>query len=268
MEDDHQILHLPPGISIEDIKGGGTSGLVARLPGTQMVIKFSLGSEDETARCLVEVSVYERFAKSKYRRPNSILEYYGTTESGILLEYAENGTVRQHLQNLKVCPTEIVLRWARQLIRALIFSHQNSVLHGDLSCANLFLGRSLDLKLGDFAGSSIDGSPAMVAYSSSHTLPNPRGLANTDQGIAINVQTEIFAVGSVLYEMVTGHPPYIALSAAEIEKQYRLGKFPSTTSYSLGQVISNCWNLRYQNMSDVLRDIDDTGPCASPSLSF
>ena len=124
MENDHQILHLPPGISIEDIKSGGTSGLVARLPGTKMVTKFSLGSEDETARCSVEVSVYERFAKSKYKGPSSILEYYATTESEVLPEYAENGTIRQHLQNLKVCPTEIVLRWARQLIRALIFSHQ------------------------------------------------------------------------------------------------------------------------------------------------
>jgi hypothetical protein len=45
------ILITPPGIEGCDLLGGGTSGLVALDPNTQMVIKFSLGDADEDQRC-------------------------------------------------------------------------------------------------------------------------------------------------------------------------------------------------------------------------
>ncbi|KAH8726954.1 hypothetical protein GQ44DRAFT_612847, partial [Phaeosphaeriaceae sp. PMI808] len=80
------------------------------------------------------------------------------------------------------------------------------VLHGDISCCNLFLDGELNLKLGDFAGSSINGSPATICYSTTHELPTSDSSSNLD-GI-ITEETEIFAFESTLYEMVAGHPPF------------------------------------------------------------
>ena len=261
MDDNHRVLHLPPGISVRDLKGGGTSGLVALFPGTKKVIKFSLGAEDEVARCTVEGQIYERFHTSHHRRPGSILDHFGTTKQGIILEYAENGNLRQYLQNTNTAVNaQTILRWARQLTEALVFSHSNGVLHGDLNCSNLFLDGQLNLKLGDFAGSSIDGSPAMVAYSPSHRLPNPQGLAESPHGIPISVHDEIFALGSTLYEMVSGNVPHASTPEITIKELYKKKSFPDTSSMYLGLIISDCWNLRYQNMQEVLRDID--GPSA------
>ena len=128
------------------------------------------------------------------------------------------------------------------------------MLHGDLNCSNLFLNRDLKLKLGDFAGFSIDGSPALVCYSSSHTLPA------TLNGTAVSQESEIFAFGSTLYEMVTGSEPYIGLAEKEVERLYSLKKFPDTTNLDiLGPVILKCWRLEYKSMCDVLKGIEEEG---------
>ncbi|MCJ1246799.1 hypothetical protein MMC30_004008 [Trapelia coarctata] len=261
MDNDPQLLLLPPGVSFQDVRGGGTSGLVAQLPGTHTVIKFPLGAPDENARCAIEEQVYERFHASKLHRPDSILRYDGKTEHGILLEYAETGTLREFLRNADSAPQpDVLLRWARQAAEALLFSHENNVLHGDINCSNLFLDRQRNLKLGDFAGSSIDGSLALIAYSSSHTLPETSYLAATVDGIAISKESEIFAFGSTLYEMVTGSEPYAGLAEKEVERLYRLRRFPDTTDFSvLGVVILKCWILEYKSMFDVLKGIEEEG---------
>lgn len=257
--DDHSQLLLPPGIGIRDLRGSGTTGLVAQLPGTDTVIKFSHGSKDEDARCAVEAQVYELFEESKLDRPDSILRYHGKTERGIILEYAETGTLRQFLRNADYSPQpDLLFRWARQAAQALLFSHQNNVLHGDINCSNLFLDRYCNLKLGDFAGSSIDGSLALNAYSSSHTLPDTLYFAATVDGVAISKESEVFAFGSTLYEMVTGSEPYAELAAEEVEELYSLKRFPDTTGlHVLGPVILKCWRLEYRSMSDVLTGIKE-----------
>ena len=73
MDDDHQVLRLPLGISIDDLKRAETSDLVALLPSKKKVIKFPLGAKDEVARCTVEGQIYERFHDSDHWRPDSIL---------------------------------------------------------------------------------------------------------------------------------------------------------------------------------------------------
>ena len=46
------------------------------------------------------------------------------------------------------------------------------MLHGDISCNNVFLDGQLSVKLGDFAGSAIDDLPPLIYYETSHELPN------------------------------------------------------------------------------------------------
>ena len=154
---------------------------------------------------------------------------------------------------------DVLLRWARQAAQALLFSHKNGVLHGDISCTNFFLDRHGNLKLGDFAGSSIDGSLSLVCYSSTHILPDPLYFSSVADGVAISTESEIFAFGSALYEMVTGSVPYADLAEEEVERLYILKTFPETTGLVLGRVISNCWRVEYKNMSDVLMSIEDYG---------
>jgi len=131
------ILKLPPAISAEHLIGGGTTGIVALLPG-QTVIKFPHGEPDDIVRLRKEGDVYERFQNAK-RRPRSLLQYRGRTKDGILLEYAERGSVRDYLQSVSSSPSPaLLLHWAEQAAEVLAFCHANGVLHGDINCSNYF----------------------------------------------------------------------------------------------------------------------------------
>ncbi|KAI9841785.1 MAG: hypothetical protein M1837_000379 [Sclerophora amabilis] len=239
------ILKLPPAISAEHLKGGGTTGMVALLPG-QTVIKFPHGEPDDIVRLRKEGDIYERFQKAK-RRPRSLLQYRGRTKDGILLEYAERGSVREYLRSQTSAPSSILLlRWAEQAAEALAFSHANGVLHGDINCSNYFLTQQLELKLGDFATSAMDG-PTTSLYSITHQL------ADAD---ITSSQTEIFAFGSSLYEMVTGRAPYADLDYEEVESRFRQKQFPDLSIIRvLGGTVGKCWMLEFDNMEDVLEAI-------------
>jgi hypothetical protein len=90
---------LPPGIDCDDIIAFGTTGLVARFPYTNKIIKIPHGGDLEAhARSTVEIQVYERFERSP-NRLSSILKYFSSSSQGVILEYAENATVRCFLHN-------------------------------------------------------------------------------------------------------------------------------------------------------------------------
>lgn len=139
------------------------------------------------------------------------------------------------------------LRWATQVAEAIEFIHGAGVIHGDLTCANIFLDGNLDAKLADFAGSSIDGCPLLIAVTASHEYP----------GELLSVQGDLFAFGSVLYEIMTGGVPYDGRSDNEIGALYLKGEFPDTRSppQSIGEVIGKCWKGEYGRCEAVVNDL-------------
>ncbi|KAI9746803.1 MAG: hypothetical protein M4579_007589, partial [Chaenotheca gracillima] len=180
-------------------------------------------------------------------RPSSLFEYHGKTEQGILLELAERGCVRQYLrESASSPPATLLLQWAQQAAEALVFCHDNDVLHGDINCSNFFLNADLDLKVGDYTSSSFD-EPTGSVYSTTHQLPDAD--FNTHE-------TEIFAFGSGLYEMVIGRAPYDQLEDEKVESLFRQKQFPDVSSaIVLGETISRCWTLQFSSMKDVLQAI-------------
>ncbi|KAI9746305.1 MAG: hypothetical protein M1818_000016 [Claussenomyces sp. TS43310] len=253
------VTSLPAGIDCEDIIGFGTTGLVARFPNTNKVIKIPHGGDPEAyARFLIETRVYERFKQSP-NRPASILQYFSGSDKGIILENAENATVRHYLHKSRDSFHErLLVRWAKQAAESLVFCHSEGILHGDINCGNLFLDRDLNLKLGDFSGSSVDQSPALVCYSTTHQLPDDLFFSSTEA--KITEEMEVFAFGSTLYEMITGSEPYSDQEDAEVETLFRQKTFPDVSGLGmLGSIICGCWYLDFHCMADVLSSIEAKG---------
>jgi hypothetical protein len=130
-----------------------------------------------------------------------------------------------------------------------------------LSCNMLAMVRSESTsmqRLGDFAGSSIDGETPLVCYETSHEHPEMAG---------ISIKSEVFAVSSTLYEIMTGSKPYKELSDQQICNAYRQGNFPSLTSLAaFSDVISKCWNQRYATVDELLEDVKAEGIITALSL--
>lgn len=242
------ILHFPHGVHEDDIVGTGLVGMVALREDCKTVIKFA---PSNTFQNFIDVErrVYERLNSGAPH--DGILKYYGSLDQGLILEYAYNKSLRDYVAHHKEQPLLQRLSWAEQLAASVSFIHGKGILHGDISCNNAFIDESLNLKLGDFAGSSIDHEPPLVCYDISHEHPDL-----TD----ISIRSEIFALGSSLYEIMTGSKPYQGSSASYIKNAYRTGTFPDLSRLeALSNVISGCWNREYRSSDAVLAAIRNEG---------
>lgn len=100
----------------------------------------------------------------------------------------------------------------RQLLLALVHVHANNVVHADIRMANLLLDEFGDVRLAGFALARHGGDSHGAA-------PTPQ-LMSPEQlrGQAIDMRTDLFGAGAVLYQVLTGKPPFSG-SAFEIMQQ-------------------------------------------------
>jgi len=235
-------IQWPLGLDGRDIVGAGMTAIVARL---DAVVKFSEPSKSHFFER--EKLIYQRLG----REHNGIIRYFGVLENAIILQFASQTSIRQYLaRQKKQVPLSYRLRWVEQLFDAIQFIHSKSVFHGDISCNNIFLDDSLNIKLGDFAGSAIDELPPLVCYETSHELPDEE----------ISTRTELFALGSTTYEIMTGLKPYKDLPDHEISAAFSEGRYPNLESISaFRNTIMKCWKQNYATAEEALQDVKTEG---------
>ena len=115
------------------------------------------------------------------------------------------------------------------------------------------------MKIGDFAGSSVNGSVATVDYELRSKAP---GTDEPDE------RSDIFALGSAIYEMVTGARPYEDKTWREVHGLYKRWQFPKLNTMGqfqrmpgLARIIDRCWHQKspkaYQHVQQVVDALDD-----------
>ncbi|OAL57043.1 hypothetical protein IQ07DRAFT_594472 [Pyrenochaeta sp. DS3sAY3a] len=106
------------------------------------------------------------------------------------------------------------------------------------------LFRRQHLKICDFGGSSLDGSQATVAPGVRYRLPSLDGMA---------VKEDLFALGSTIYFIATGHEPFEELTDEDqVEKLYKDGVFPELTGVPFAEIIALCWRQEAESAKMVM----------------
>lgn len=154
---------------------------------------------------------FYREAKSAGRlnHPNIITIYdVGETDgiAYIAMEYLEGESLRDMLDSGVVLPAETIAELVSRIAGALDYAHRHHIVHRDIKPANIMVTASRDVKIMDFGIAQIPtGSRTQLGT----VLGSPKYMAPEQvAGKATDSRTDIFALGVVLYEMLTGKPPF------------------------------------------------------------
>ncbi|MBI3271830.1 MAG: protein kinase [Planctomycetes bacterium] len=158
----------------------------------------------------------------------------------IVMDLCDGETLAALLAKRGRVPAVVALRIAHEVLRALQYAHAAGVIHRDLKPANLFVvereGGAWDVKLLDFGvakvlptgvaattqGPTLTGTGAMVG-TLSYMSPEQA------EGRPVDARTDLYSLGTVLYEMLTGRPPFRAETPLHLCKQILLD-FPAALS--------------------------------------
>ena len=158
---------------------------------------------------------FEREAKALARlsHPNIVKVHdYGEYEGApyLVMEYLPGGTLKQKLG--KPIRWQDAARLIILLARAMEFAHQRGVVHRDVKPSNILITESGEPMLSDFGVAKIFDEEATVDLTgTSATVGTPEYMA-PEQVVSKSVdhRADIYALGVVFYEMVTGRKPYLA----------------------------------------------------------
>jgi serine/threonine protein kinase len=196
----------------------------------------------------------EIFDKLQCQVPSEYIIYFKEEwASGLVLERFEC-TLRDLLKTFvpgdSKTPHPRALGWSLECCRGLAFLHDNDVIHGDIGCQNVLVSASRHAKLCDFSGSKIGQKDAMVAY-------EIRSQHWRYSGQQPTIATEIFAIGSLLFEIWTSKPPYAAEPDSVVKERFRTGEFPidSISNPSIREVVQKCWLGVYHTVSEICEDL-------------
>lgn len=133
-------------------------------------------------------------------------------------------------------------------------STKKKIRHADLSGRNLLIDLARGVLLCDFAGSSIDDDQATVVAETGFRHPDEREYRPP------TIRAEIHALGSTIYEIVTGRKPFHEKTEEqerEVEKLMEEGKYPDVSELPLGDVIVKCWKREgyFTSAADVAEEI-------------
>ena len=171
-----------------------------------------------------EQSIVARFDREisilKKLRHENIVKYYGSgrhnKQQYYAMEYVEGQSLEELLKQKKRIGWEDALDYAIQTCHALEYAHERGIIHRDLKPGNLFLRRDGVLKLGDF-GIARDTQDVGLTQAGrtvgTYSYMAPEQIVGKPP---VSQRTDLYALGCVLYELISGFPPFESDNQADL----------------------------------------------------
>ncbi|HEX9761310.1 MAG TPA: serine/threonine-protein kinase, partial [Candidatus Acidoferrales bacterium] len=149
--------------------------------------------------------------------PNIVAVYDAGNEDELLyitMELVEGKSLQQVIGARHAFPLARVLRLMKQACSALEFAHQHNVIHRDVKPANLILTPDDTLKISDF------GTAKILQFKTAQTgqiIGTPSYMSPEQiKGRPVDGRSDIFSLGGVLYELITGEKPFSGESVTAV----------------------------------------------------
>lgn len=155
---------------------------------------------------------------------------YGTYQSIPYLVYPHVPLTSLRSLLAQNIPTDLnsVERYLDQFASALEYAHQHAVIHRNLSTSCIYMQANRQLTVGEFGlmrmyELSLQDSRQTNKFSGSSESSSPEQLL----GKPVDAYTDIYAMGAVLYRLLTGHPPFSGKTREEVTRQHLYAEVPS-----------------------------------------
>jgi eukaryotic-like serine/threonine-protein kinase len=169
-------------------------------------------------------SFVERFrreaqAAARLNHPN-IVNVYDTGVDGdtnyIVMEYVEGRTLAEYLARGGTLASRKAAEIAEKVAEALAAAHAQGVIHRDIKPANIMVTRDGRVKVMDFGIARLVAGPDTVEQTAAVLGTAAYLSPEQAQGQTVDARSDLYSLGIVLYEMVTGKPPFTGDSAMAV----------------------------------------------------
>lgn len=183
----------------------------------------------------------------------------------IVMEYVEGTTLKQYIQKRGVIPVDEAVHIMKQMTSAISHAHANHIIHRDLKPHNILLDEYGNAKVTDFG---IATAMTQTTITRTNAVMGSIHYLSPEQarGGIVDEKTDIYSLGIVLFEMVTGRLPFTGDSAVSIVIKHLQEEipFPTTFNPTIPQSVENIIlkavhkdpNYRYASVSEMLTDLE------------
>ncbi len=258
---------------ITEVIGKGSMGVVYKghdsYVDRTVAIKVATNADaDADAQSVAKrLFINETRSVGRLDHPNILKVYEAGEDQGLpymVMEYVSGGdTLRAYCKAPKLLPIKRVCELIQQVAEALDYAHGRGVLHRDIKPANVMLTESGEAKLGDFGIARRMGADQSIVlgWFGSPLYMSPEQA----QDMELTAQSDLFSLGSVFYEMLTGSPPFSAKGLSSLIQRV-VNEEPVPLPEIRPEVTESLWRIvkkmlfkdlagRYQTGGEIARDL-------------
>lgn len=210
----------------------------------------------------------ESQAVAMLSHPN-IVSVYDVSHSDdveyIVMELIDGITLKQYLQKKSVLDPSEVLDFTIQTAKALEHAHSKGIIHRDIKPQNIMLLKDGMIKVADFGIASLENT---IEENNGETVGSVHYIAPEQaRGEAPDARSDIYSLGIVMYEMLTGKLPYVGNSDVEVAVKHMntdpvtprdiVPSIPEELERICLKAMNSNIDERYQSASEMLADLEE-----------
>ena len=210
-------------------------------------------------------------ASLKQENLPSIYDYFMDAQKNhyLVMEYVEGIDVSDILKTRGPLPPGLCAMIIREAARGLEHMHENGIIHRDIKPSNVRLGKNGQVKLMDFGIAKQEDDDAHRNLTSTGIIVGTPSYMSPEQasGDKLTVQSDIFSLGTMMYELLSGKKPFAADSNLTLITLIAQGKFESLyhshpqLPHALVEIVhkamSKNLHTRYQLIGHLIKDLNN-----------
>ncbi|MBA3036913.1 MAG: CHASE2 domain-containing protein [Desulfobacterium sp.] len=248
-------------------------GLDPRINRTMAIKTFQFNEEDHTSediKNMKENFFREAESAGTLSHPNIVTIYDAGDDQNlayIAMEYLEGENLDKYIRKENLLPIPKVIDYVASIAEALDYAHRKGIIHRDIKPANIMLLKSGVVKITDFGIARI----AATSQTQTGVIKGTPYYMSPEQfsGEKVDGRSDIFSLGTMLFQLLTGQFPFVGESPAALMNQIMNVRHPDPKQINprilkplvtiIDKALEKEREKRYQQVSQMASDLRETG---------